>query len=421
MFTYTEIAQANKNESLLPSKEIVNTIMLSALPLQDQVALLLGQVGIARKRKSWAWLSRVAEDANKLQFHNPGWITENISRVHQPKKAANAMPAGPSKDIRLADNPDMERLVADERTGATAMEIDQLTSQIDDVLKTTAGVSTGARPKEVKKISSSPVRRSPRNLSPQKPPTETKARPAAESSGKEHKRAKDSRKESNAPKRDGKHQSRDSRKNKPSERRREVPHDDRRKGRHYGHREEARSGRYYKSGHGKRTYTERHELASTSEKKPRIETERPHRTRIDVTVCPIPGCGEIVSRTHAFNVHLPGMLDDRGGLSQEITHSRMNLLIQCASRIVGCLDVSILARYICNLGMVTHACGTISKPTKRALDSLCEEMGSQIQEEYQVETINSPALLMHWRIFLVVLGRLDKKTREGLRNDYPAI
>ena len=136
-------------------------------------------------------MSRVADDANKLQFHNPCWISENMSQVHQPKKAASAMPAGPSKDKRLADNPDMERQVADEGRGATAMEIDQLT-QIDEVLGTTAGVSTGARPKKVKKISSSLVRCSPRNPSPQKPPTETKGRPAAESSRQEHKRAKDS-------------------------------------------------------------------------------------------------------------------------------------------------------------------------------------------------------------------------------------
>ena len=145
MFTYTEIAQANKDESLLPSKEIVNTIMLSALPLQDLVALLLTQVGIAKKRKNWAWLSKVAADANKLQFNNTSWISENISHVNQPKNAASAMPAGPSRDIRLADNPDMERLVAEERKGASTMDIDQLTSQIDEVLGTTANKSTESK------------------------------------------------------------------------------------------------------------------------------------------------------------------------------------------------------------------------------------------------------------------------------------
>ena len=313
--------------------------------------------------------------------------------MNQPKKAASAMPVGPSRDIGLADNLDMERLEADEGKVASAMDIDQLTSQIDEVLGTTANKSTESRPKEVTKLSSSPVRRSPRRPSPQKQFTKTKDRPAAESSRKYHKRAKDSRKESAAPKQySHRHQSRGTRKDKLADRKREVPHDYSRDGRHYGHREDTRSSRHFKASHGKRTHHEQRESFSSSEKKPRYESERPHRTRIDTSVCPNPGCGEAASRTH--NVHVPGILDDKRGLNQ-ITRSRMNLLIHCSSRIVGCLAVSILAKYIKNLGMVTQGCVQMSKTRKMALDSLRGEMGSEIPEEYQMKTMNSPELLLH--------------------------
>ena len=73
------------------------------------------QVAIAKRRDNVKWMKTVAKEAYDLSFQTLDWINENIYHLRVPRKSKkDCSPfSGPSRDIRLQTNPDIERVVLD--------------------------------------------------------------------------------------------------------------------------------------------------------------------------------------------------------------------------------------------------------------------------------------------------------------------
>ena len=479
MASYESIINATAKGQLLQARGLVQALMMSSAKPDDQVEALLGQVRLAKvKTGQRGWLSIVADEANSLQFHDPGWISKNVATLHQPVKKPSAMPAGPVKDVRRLEDPTLPVVSADEgRAARELQELDLITTTVAEMLDspefggmqspmevepvpTTSGAPSPARRTSPRKTVLSPVnkptgdptpstsgvRPSPRRTSPRKaarspvkgkPATDTRparcpvrapARSPRKSSASPRKMTVKSRERS--PRRARPEQSRGhtgtgSRKGPLSQDRRS---DSRKESGRRGDRRDTTSrrdqprGRSPGSRRDDQDARKRHRVESRGQEAKRHRPEpEGSRARVDTSACPVPGCREQVSRSHAFEVHLPAFLDERRSLSHEVTRSRANLLIACSTRLVGCLDVQRLATFIGNLKMVTRGCVQSSKQMRAAVTALGEEIGHPVPDDLQVVPNLPPALLMHWRVFLVVLGCLDSTTRQELREQFPAI
>ena len=107
-----EIREARKAQRLVPSRDLVERLMVSPrMSTAAQVEALLDQVEIARNKGRKEWLKQVAKDALALQFHSRAWINSNIYDLGGEKKksVASKMPEGRSRDIRLRTDPNLER------------------------------------------------------------------------------------------------------------------------------------------------------------------------------------------------------------------------------------------------------------------------------------------------------------------------
>ena len=66
-----EIREARKAQRLVPSRDLVERLMVSPrISTAAQVEALLDQVEIARNKGRKEWLKQVAKDALALQFHS---------------------------------------------------------------------------------------------------------------------------------------------------------------------------------------------------------------------------------------------------------------------------------------------------------------------------------------------------------------
>ena len=79
-----------------------------------RVEALEGQADLARQQNNNQWLKTVARDADTLQFHGRDWINQHLYALPQTSKKPSKMPAtGPSRDIRLGQDPTIQKRVED--------------------------------------------------------------------------------------------------------------------------------------------------------------------------------------------------------------------------------------------------------------------------------------------------------------------
>ena len=139
-----------------------------------------------------------------------------------------------------------------------------------------------------------------------------------------------------------------------------------------------------------------------------------------VVLCPISGCGQAVSKNHAFDQHLPGILNTQK-LTESVTTRRISALKLCGKWILGYPEVEPLVQYVNALHAFHPKEITISKSTVDSAKAVCELQGYQIPPVFYYAPINSPGMLVHWKIALQVLSCLEEKNRTNLRDLFPAI
>ena len=72
-----------------------------------------GQAAVAKKRGNRVWCTTAAKSAEALQFHSREWIEQHLISATHSQGTLLAMPAIPSRHIRLETDPSIERCVED--------------------------------------------------------------------------------------------------------------------------------------------------------------------------------------------------------------------------------------------------------------------------------------------------------------------
>ncbi|MEW8446284.1 MAG: TatD family hydrolase, partial [Candidatus Thiodiazotropha sp.] len=134
---------------------------------------------------------------------------------------------------------------------------------------------------------------------------------------------------------------------------------------------------------------------------------------------PIARCQELISRMHAAT-HLPGIFDDQLELSEELLRRRISALKICESRLLGSVsDLSSLIDFVNDIRQIRHGQYHVSIQQSRAMSMMCQLQGESVPEEFTLVPANSPAVLLHWRVLLVVVACLNDKDRQELAEALP--
>ena len=109
------LREMTERKELYSSRSIINELMLCVTATQGmRLEALEGQADLARQQNNKQWLKNVAKDADTLQFHGRDWINQHLYALPQTSKKPSKMPAtGPSRDIRLGQDPTIQRRVED--------------------------------------------------------------------------------------------------------------------------------------------------------------------------------------------------------------------------------------------------------------------------------------------------------------------
>ena len=117
------IQEMTGHGELYSASAIVRDLMLCAEgTTQMKVDALKGQEEVAKKRGNCALCSTVAKLAEALQFHSRERIEQRLSFATRGPRTPSAMPAGPSRDIRLDTDLSIERCV--EYAAEEVMEVE---------------------------------------------------------------------------------------------------------------------------------------------------------------------------------------------------------------------------------------------------------------------------------------------------------
>ena len=129
-------------------------------------------------------------------------------------------------------------------------------------------------------------------------------------------------------------------------------------------------------------------------------------------MCPIPGCERPLTRSHALELHLPEVFDDRLEVTDDLTRQRVAVLRACASLVCGSLSLDTLVSYINLLNQIKPGEIDVSKVMVSNMKAICHHLDIGEPEFFSLSPVNSPAALFHWRVMVVVFGCMA----EGARN-----
>ena len=118
------IQERTGHGELYSASAIVRDLMLCAeASTPMRIDALKGQAEVVKKRGNPAWCSTAAKSAEAPQFHSKEWIEQHLSSVSRSPRTPSAMPAGPSRDIRLDTDPSIERHVKDAAEEVMEVEV----------------------------------------------------------------------------------------------------------------------------------------------------------------------------------------------------------------------------------------------------------------------------------------------------------
>lgn len=136
--------------------------------------------------------------------------------------------------------------------------------------------------------------------------------------------------------------------------------------------------------------------------------------------CPVSECQEYISRSHAA-VHLPGIFDDQLEPTEELLRRRISVLRICESRLMGSVaNLGELVQFVNDLRQIRKGHYHVSIQQARSMTAMCRLQGDEVPQEFSVVPANSPAVLLHWRVLLVVFACLNDQDRRELISRYPA-
>jgi TatD DNase family protein len=125
--------------------------------------------------------------------------------------------------------------------------------------------------------------------------------------------------------------------------------------------------------------------------------------------CPFPGCGVYTSNigVHQRNAHVPELFRCLEITSPQLARQRATLL-RAISVATGVGSPEAL------VPMVGAALGTdiFLEPLTHAFAQICEEAGWVVPEGFSSQPINSPAVLAHWQVQIVVMSLLNPVQRD---------
>ena len=132
--------------------------------------------------------------------------------------------------------------------------------------------------------------------------------------------------------------------------------------------------------------------------------------------CPMEGCGECVTdlRGHCVQTHIPGVFRDLGCTGEDIGRVRASAL-QTILRVLGGSGGDLFG-YVAGL-LSTIGCleGHSVKPVEvAAMREVCRVRGWEIPVGFSLNPPNSPAVLIHWRALIELLGLMPAPRREAL-------
>ena len=489
------IQEMTGHGELYSASAIVRDLMLCAEATTPmRIDALKGQAELAKKRGNRAWCATAAKSAEALQFHSTQWIEHHLSSVSRNQRTPSAMPAGPSRDIRLDTDPSIERHVED--AAEEVMEVEVSPEEEERLLRedsptimefdisSVPGPDISGCPTVKRQVvqrppapcssivaeQDGPKRRSPvrfpsqedtppsgrtRERSPRKGERKYRQRPSPEkrSSPVRKPRSRSPRKREQRDRRRLSPGRRSSPVRKPRSRsprkavvkRRQSPRSaDRKRVRHSPaprHNSPSRQvqRRSPVGGHAARDRNRHRDagrsIGSAAAVSPRpmagagnrsTSGRRDHSTGVlrksaadRADRCPVLNCGESVSRTHAAT-HLPGIFNDQLEPTEELQRQRISVLRICESRLLGSVtNLAGLVQYVSDLRQIQRGHYTVSIQQARALTSMCEIQGYEVPEGFNIEPANSPAVLLHWRVLLVVFACLNDPDRQELIDRYP--
>ncbi|MCG8047547.1 MAG: TatD family hydrolase [Candidatus Thiodiazotropha endolucinida] len=118
--------------------------------------------------------------------------------------------------------------------------------------------------------------------------------------------------------------------------------------------------------------------------------------------------------------HLPGIFDDQLEPTEELIRRRISALKICESKILGSVsDLSSLTNFVNDLRQIRWGQYHVSIQQSRAMAAMCQLQGDPVPEEFTLVPANSPAVLLHWRVLLVIVACLNDRDRQDLVERYP--
>ena len=135
--------------------------------------------------------------------------------------------------------------------------------------------------------------------------------------------------------------------------------------------------------------------------------------------CPVAGCRDVVSRAHAAT-HLPGIFEDTQELTEELLRRQISALRIIESLVLGSVsNMEGLVTFVNQLRQIRTGQYTVPKRQQRAMTDLCRLQGFPVPEEFCISPANSPGVLLHWRVLLVLFACLSAKDQQEVTEQYP--
>ena len=134
--------------------------------------------------------------------------------------------------------------------------------------------------------------------------------------------------------------------------------------------------------------------------------------------CLIPECNKAntYSRSHAFQHHVPNLFQEGGGELEEVTRRRVTALKLMTSWLLGNrAKLEDLVTYVNSTEQVpVDANREVSSRLREEMEDMSRELMQQIPERFVICPMNCLAALLHWRVLIVIIAKLEPRHRQCL-------
>ena len=131
-------------------------------------------------------------------------------------------------------------------------------------------------------------------------------------------------------------------------------------------------------------------------------------------VCPVSQCDGVLSRLHAAT-HLPGIFDDHLEPAEELIRCRISALHILESKLLSTVsDLDGFRTFENQQRQIARGHFKASEGQDDCMRVMCQLQGVEAPETFIISPDNSPAVLLHRRVALVLFACLDEKDRQEL-------